>query len=130
MLPVINQIGIHQVLTTKNTLKQVQQLMDYANSYKNIHFRYHASDMQLHVDIDTAFLVSPKARSRIAGYFRLLHHRSSSYAHYKDNGPLLVECKTLRSVVTSAAEAETHGVFHNAKVAIPIITTLNLMGHT
>ena len=130
MLPAINQIGTQQALSTKNTLKQIQHLMDYANTYKNVHLRYHASDMQLHVDTDAAFLVLPKARSRIAGYFRLLHHKNSPYTHYKNNGPLLVECKTLRSVVTSAAEAETHGVFHNAKVAIPIINTFNLMGHT
>ena len=38
-------------------------------------------------------------------------------------------CKTIRSVVTSAAEAETHGVFHNAKQTIPMVHTLELMGH-
>lgn len=33
-------------------------------------------------------------------------------------------------MVTSTAEAETHGVFYNAKTAIPIIHTLHQMGHT
>ena len=129
MLPAINTIRAQQALLTTNTLKAVQQLLDYANTYKDIHVRYYASDMQLHVDSDAVFLVLPKAKSRIAGYFRLLHKENNKHAHYKDNGPILIECKTLRSVVTSAAEAETHGVFHNAKKAIPIIYTLQEMGH-
>jgi len=32
-------------------------------------------------------------------------------------------------VVTSAAEAETHGVFHNAKTGLPIQHLLQSMGH-
>ena len=50
-------------------------------------------------------------------------------AKYVDNGPVLIECRTLRSVVTSAAEAETHGVFHNAKQSLRIRHILEQMGH-
>lgn len=64
-------------------------------------------------------------RSRIAGYFRLLNFKPT----YEDNGNILIECKTLRSVVTSAAEAETHGVFHNARMTIMIRNILEAMGH-
>ena len=32
-------------------------------------------------------------------------------------------------MVTSAAEAETHGVYHNARVAIPLMHLLIEMGH-
>ena len=85
--------------------------------------------MQLHVDTDVAFLVLPKARSRIAGYFRLLNHPDPHKKFYNDNGPILIECCTLRSVVTSAAESETHGVFHNAKKSLSIIYMLTQMGH-
>ena len=48
---------------------------------------------------------------------------------YDNNGGILIECKTLQSVVTSAAEAETHGVFHNAKMTILIRNILEAMGH-
>ena len=41
----------------------------------------------------------------------------------------MVECKTLRHVVSSAAEAETGGIFHNAQVAIPIRTLLRKLNH-
>ena len=63
--------------------------------------------MTLNVHSDTAFLVAPEAKSRIAGF-----------SFYKplyttiQNAPILVECKILKHVVTSAAECETTAVFH------------------
>ena len=45
------------------------------------------------------------------------------------NAPMLVMCKTIRHVVSSAAEAETYGVFYNAKMALVIIHLLTQMGH-
>ena len=41
----------------------------------------------------------------------------------------MVECKTLRHVVSSEAEAEIGGIFHNAQVAIPIRTLLRKLNH-
>ena len=83
--------------------------------------------MQLTVDSDAAFLVLPKAHSRIAGYFRLLD--KPSLTRHLHNGAILIECKTIRHVVTSAAEAETHAVYHNARIAIPLRHLLVQMGH-
>ena len=42
---------------------------------------------------------------------------------------MLIECKTLCHVVASSAEAETAGIFHNAKVAITLRYIINQMGH-
>ena len=75
--------------------------------------------MQLMIDSDAVYLVLPKSRSRIAGYFRLANVPTSQYK-YKDNGIILIECRTLRDVVTSEAEAETKGVFKNVKLSLPI----------
>jgi hypothetical protein len=49
---------------------------------------------------------------------------------YLHNGAILIKCKTIRTVVSSAAEAETHGVFHNAKIGVNIRHILNEMGHS
>ena len=81
--------------------------------------------MKLHIDSDAAYLVAPKARSRVAGYFQLTDHPPTKL----HNGAILVECKTLRHVVSSSAEAETGGIFHNAQVAIPIRHLLIALGH-
>ena len=71
----------------------------------------------------------PKARSRYAGYFRLLDTEKKPHRHLY-NGPLIIECKTIKSVVSSAAEAETTGVFHNAKLVVSIRNILNQLGHS
>ena len=94
-------------------------------TYPNAFIRYHASNMILTVDSDAAYLVLPKARSRIAGFYQLNNHK---HAHPL-NGPLLVECKTIKHVVSSAAEAETSALFHNAQTTIPIRRLLIELGH-
>ena len=115
--------------------------MDYVNTYPNAYIRYYASDMVLHIDSDAAYLVAPKARSRVAGYFHLSDNprnfmsetRISDISKTRKptlNGAIHVECKTLRHVVSSAAEAETAGVYHNAQVAIPIRIVLQALDHT
>ena len=116
MLPTLNQIGSEQARPTQDTQAKLSCLLDYAATYPEAVVRFYGSNMLLMVDSDAAYLVLPKARSRLAGYFRLLdQHPVTPY-----NGAILVECKTIRHVVTSAAEAETHGVFHNAKLALQI----------
>ena len=102
--------------------------MDYVHTYPNSYIRYKASDMILHIDSDAAYLVAPKARSRVAGYFHLSDNPSKSSKPIL-NGAIHVECKTLRHVVSSAAEAETAGVYHNATVALPIRVVLQALNH-
>ena len=102
--------------------------MDYVATYPNAYLRYYASDMVLHVDSDAAYLVAPNARSRISGYFHLSDHPNIT-KHPKLNGAILVECKTLRHVVSSSAEAEVAGIYHNATVAVPIRHILHALHH-
>ena len=45
--------------------------MDYIATYPTAYIRYHASQMILNIDSDAAYLVAPKARSRVAGYYPL-----------------------------------------------------------
>ena len=110
ILPAINEIAAQQAHPTKQTQIKTQRLMDYVNTYEHAHIRYHASDMVLHIDSDAAYLVAPKARSRVAGYFHLSDHPKVT-KHPKLNGAILVECKTLRHVVSSATEAEVAEIF-------------------
>ena len=129
MLVALNDIGTQQAQPTTQVMDKVQQLLDYASTYPQVYIRFYASDMQLHVDTDAAFLVLPKACSRIAGYFRFLNNQVPHIQHHDNNGAIFIECKTLCSVVTSAAESETHGVFHNATKILPLRHLLTDMGH-
>ena len=128
MLPALNQIVSQQAQPTQRVMAKVQRLLDYANTYSRAYIRFYASDMQMMVDSDAAYLVLPKARSRIAGYFRLANKPFNKHK-YKDNGAILIECHTLRHVVSSAAEAETKGVFQNTILSLPIHHILIAMGH-
>ena len=128
ILPALNEIASAQAQPTKRMQEKTQQLMDYLYTYPNAFIRYYASDMILHVDSDAAYLVAPKARSRIAGYYHLSGHPNIT-KHPKRNGAILVECKTLRHVVSSSAEAEVAGIFHNATMAIPIRHILQALNH-
>ena len=45
--------------------------MDYVYTNPDVYIRFYASDMILNIDSDAAYLVAPKSRSRVAGYFYL-----------------------------------------------------------
>lgn len=89
--------------------------MDYTATYPNVKLCFFKSDLILHVDSDAAYLVQLNAKSRIAGY-NILSSRPSpapTIPQHTPNAPIHEECRTLRTVVASAAEAETGGLFHN-----------------
>ena len=47
-------------------------LMHYLYTYPDTKIRYHTSYMQLYIDLDASYLVSPKVKSRIARYVYLV----------------------------------------------------------
>ena len=102
--------------------------MDYTTTHLNVLVRYNASGMVLHVDFDAAYLVLPKARSRIAGCFQLSNHPNNNHAIFL-NGSILVVCKHIQHVVSSAEESENAGVFYNFQLAIPIRCMLKALNH-
>ena len=105
-------------------------LLDYSHTYPDPKIRYHVSDMCLHLDSDAAYLVQPKARSRVVGHFYLSKRIPTiKTPNPKPNGPIHTEYKTVRNVMSSAVEAGTIGIFHKAKTAVPIRTTLQELGH-
>ena len=71
LLPALNTLATQQANPTENTLKSCHRLLDYAATYPQVTLRFHANDMKLVIHSDTAYLVAPKARSRIAGHFSL-----------------------------------------------------------
>ena len=124
MLPALNEIAATQARPTCNTLKATNHLLDFAASYPLAIIRFYASDMILAVESDAAYLVMPNAKSRVAGYYHMTNPDLKLL-----NGAILVECLALKHVVSSAAEAETGGLFHNAQQAVVIRQILHDLGH-
>ena len=127
ILPALNEIAASQANPTENTRKKTTMLLDYLATNPSAKIRYYASDMLLHVESDAAYLVAPNAKSRIAGYYYL---GDKEKKNTKINGAILVECRYLKHVVASAAEAETGGLFHNCQNTIHIRKLLEILGHT
>ena len=121
ILVALNEISTQQSSPTTKTTKKTAMLMDYLCTFPNTSLRFYAGDMQLCVESDTAYLVLPKARSRIAGHFYLKANISPNKT-YQDtlNAPIHIECATIKNVVSSAAKAETAALFHNCTTAIAI----------
>ena len=73
---------------------------------------FYARDMVLRADSDAVYLVLPKARRWIAGYFYLLDYPDRDIKSTL-NSAILVEYKELKYGASLSAEVETGGVFHN-----------------
>ena len=126
--PALNEVSLLQASPTQQTLQKCTQLLDYVSTHPNATIRYHAIGMILHVDSDAAYLVLPRAHSRLAGHF-FLSDSPSLTRTVPLNGTILKECKTIHHVVSSAAEAEITGLFHNAQQARSIRYILHQLGH-
>ena len=106
-------------------------LMDYLHKNPEVKIRYKASNMKLYVNSDAAYLIAPRAKSRIAGYFYL----SEKYTTCTKsptlplNDPINIKCQTIKHVVSSTSEAKTSGIFLNIKTAIWIRRMLEELGH-
>jgi hypothetical protein len=124
ILPTLNEIASEQAKPTTYTNPKTNMLMDYLHTYPNAIIRYHASDMILKITSDAAYIVQPKARSRAAVHYHLGWLKSDCV-----NGAVNVLCQTIKNVVSSAAEAETGGIYIGGKHACPMRAMLKELGH-
>ena len=127
MLVAINSIATSRHLGLSKTYEDTVHLLNYAASNPTAIITYHKSDMILHVHSDASYLLEPKACSRIGGFFFLSDKpvdpskplNEAPNVAPRTNGSILVECKLLRHVVSSAAEAEIGALFIKTRQAIP-----------
>eukprot|EP00957_Ditylum_brightwellii_P167190 12727205-Ditylum_brightwellii.AAC.1 len=106
-LPALNNIGTQQSAPTQATISDNEWIMDFFHTYLNARLRFFARDMQLYIDLNAAYLVTPTAKSCITGYyFFSTDPNPLNYNNAPHNAPILVECGTLKNIICSAAEAE------------------------
>jgi hypothetical protein len=86
---------------------------------------YAKSDMILGIHSDASYLSKPKARSHAGGHFFL----SNGTDKAPNNGTILNISQIIKSVMSSAAEAELGALYINAREAVPCRTLLHEMGH-
>ena len=90
--------------------------------------------MILHIDSGTSYLSEPRARSRTVGNYYLsslpTEQKKSPNLPPPANVPIHTECRILKHMVASAAEAEVVGMFQNGKTALPLQITLHKLSFT
>ena len=101
---------------------------DYMATHPEAKIRFRASDMVLNVHSDTSYLSAAKCRSRAGGYF-FLGSFPTDGKPIQLNGNIMITCKILKLVASSAAEAELGALFVSTKEAKIIRLTLQELGH-
>ena len=67
----LNKLSIRASEATEEVQEALNHFLDYLATHPNTEFIYRASDMQLNIDTDAAYLVAKRARSRAGGYHYL-----------------------------------------------------------
>jgi hypothetical protein len=125
MLVALGSLASEQASPTQRTMEKCMQFLDYAATQEDAVITYRKSDMILAIHSDASYLSEPKARSRAGGHYFM----SEDVSDPNDNGAVHTVAKIIKAVMSSAAEAELGGLFINAKIAVPIRTTLEELGH-
>ena len=125
---ILMALSSQQSAPTENTMKRVNQFLDYMWTHPDAIIRYRASDMILNVHSDASYLSAPKARSRAGGYF-FLGSIPRDGDPIKLNGAIHITCTILKLVAASVAEAELGALFLNAQEAKVIRLVLAELGH-
>jgi hypothetical protein len=125
ILVALNEISTEQAKPTTATRNKTDMLMDYLHTYPNAVIHFYASDMILKICLDEAYLLLPKAKSRVAVHYHLGWQHNPG----RVNGAVAVLCQTLKNVVGSATEAEIGGVYTGGRHGAPMIAALEEMGH-
>jgi hypothetical protein len=126
ILVALSSLASAQATPTEDTMQRTHHLLDYVATHPDAILTYAKSNMILGVHSDASYLSEPKSRSRAGGHFFLSDGTDTS----PNNGAILNTSQIIKSVMSSAAEAELGALYINARGAVPCQSLLNEMGHT
>ena len=99
-------------------MKKVKHFLDYAASHPDAIITYQASDMVLAAHNDASYLSDSKPRSIAGGNFFI----SNDGAIPSNNGAILTVSQIIKTVMSSAAEAELGALIIKCREAKPSTT--------
>ena len=133
MLVALNIIAAEKSNSTEATAKAVTHLLNYAAPHSEAITRYHSSGMIIHIHSDASFLSEPVEKSISVRYHYLVtasvDPKQSPPNQPPLNGPVNVECTTMKNVLASAMEAELGALFVNCQRDEVMCIALIEMGH-
>jgi hypothetical protein len=101
-------------------------LVDYIATHPNAGMHYLGSNMILAVHTNTSYLSEHNTRSWASAYFYLTNRGDNEF----NNGTILNLANIIKHVMSSGSEAELAALYYGCKLATPIRSTLDDMGHT
>ncbi len=125
ILVALSSLASAQSSPTDDTMQRTRHLLDYVATHPDAIVSYAKSQMILGVHSDASYLSEPKGRSRAGGHFFL----SDGTDDAPNNGAILNTSQIIKSVMSSAAEAELGALYMNAREAVPCRTLLDELGH-
>ena len=96
-------------------MRKIKQLLDYAATHTDAAVTYRSSNMVLADHSDTSYLSETNSRSRAGGHFFM----ASDIAVPENNGAVHTVAQIIKTVMSSAAEAELGALYINCREAIP-----------
>ncbi len=81
--------------------------------------------MILAVHMDTSYLSKAGGKSQAAGHFYLTNQNNKNF----NNGAVLTLSTIIRHVISSASKAELSALYYGCKMAAPLRTNLEELGH-
>jgi hypothetical protein len=125
LLAALSTITTRQAKGTRAVANACHQLLDYVAMHPNAGLRYHACDMILAVHTDASYLSEMGGRSCASGHFYLTNQNDKDF----NNGAVLTLSSITKHVMSSVSEAELAAFYYGCKIAAPLCTTLEEMGH-
>ena len=125
LLTALSSIAARQSKGTVAVAEACQQLLDYVATHPNAGIRYKACDMILAVHTDASYLSEQGGKSRASAHFYLTNDGDEDF----NNGAILNLASIIKHVMSSASEAELAALYYGCKLAVPLRTTLEEMGH-
>jgi hypothetical protein len=81
--------------------------------------------MILAVHTDASYLSKQSGKSRTSAHFYLMNHNDKEF----NNGAILTLSSIIKHIMSSVSEAELAALYYGCKLAVPICTTLEEIGH-
>jgi hypothetical protein len=125
MLTSLSSIASMQAKPTKETMMKMHSFLNYAATHRDAIIIYLASNKVIVIHSNASYLSKSKACSQAGGYFFM----SSDTNDPDNNRAVLNIAQLIKSVMSSAAEAELGALYVNACKAIPQHQLLEEMGH-
>jgi len=124
----VNKLASRQARPTEAVVKDALQLLDYVATYPDATIVYEPSDMMLQLHSDASWLSESESRSRAAAILFLVKKESLGDPDVI-NGCIDCYSTIIKSVVSSAFEAEYAGLFLAGQNAEGVRNTLDDLGH-